>query len=159
MARSTGLVSFHRLEFAGQLIVWAVRKRLHLLRSGADDSDVARAFHLGGLDALHTSLMTVIDVLVCGSPKIIQLHEVSCPCLAPYEVALLNAFAHLQEGRADEAKVCMVELLCRPALGLVMPAMDAIVRELAAHELKVLPVENPLEPRHALFRQPSQTLH
>ena len=160
MTRSaTGHATFHSLEFAAQLVVWAMRKRLHLLRNGHDDSDVARAFALGRLDAVHAALMSLIDVLVCGSPKVIELHEVACPCLAPYEVALLNAIASLQNGRDAQAKNCIATLLCRPALDLVFPGVQVMVRELAARGLTIRPIANPLEPRHALLQPSSRMLH
>jgi hypothetical protein len=155
---SHGPTSFERLGFAAQMIVWAVRKRLHLLRNGSDDSDAARAFEIGGLDRLHASLMTVIDVLLCGSSSLLELHSVSCPCLAPHEVALLNAVAHLQHGRRDEANASLRALFCRPAIGLVLPAMLAIVRELEARDLRVLPVANPLGPR-SVAAALSTTIH
>ena len=67
MTRSaTGHATFHSLEFAAQLVVWAMRKRLHLLRNGHDDSDVARAFALGRLDAVHAAAFPYSYPIVCG---------------------------------------------------------------------------------------------
>jgi hypothetical protein len=132
-----GVRSFYELGFASQLIVWALRRHLHLVRSGRGDADVARAFYLGGLRDLHLHLQSVVEVLLCGSRAGIQLHAVGCPCLAPHEIVLLNAMTHLQGGCDDEARAGLVGLLCGPAAGLVLPTIRAIVRELDAHGLCV----------------------
>ena len=128
---------FYRLRFASQMIVWATRKRLHLLACGADDSKVAEAFCLAGLEDLYTGLMSIVDVLLCGASSRIQLHELACPCLSRHEISLLNALAHLQNDRDEEARRCMGDLLCPAAVRLVLPAMCAIVGHLDAQALRL----------------------
>jgi hypothetical protein len=100
---------FQRLSFASQMIVWATRKRLHLLA----------------------------HVLLCGSSRRIQLHAVSCPCLSPHEVSLLNALRLRQCGRIDDSRAALGELFCRAALGLVEPAVESMVAELDARGLRL----------------------
>ncbi len=149
---------FHELGFAGQMIVWATRKRLHVLRDGGCDADVLRVFRLGGLQDLHAALMRVIDILICGGLHRIELHGVSCPCLAPHEIALLDAFTNLQHGRDEQASGCLSQLLCRPAIAMVLPAMRAIVCVLDAGGLRIEPADGRAStPRGALG--PSPTIH
>jgi hypothetical protein len=133
--------NFYRLAFASQMIVWATRKRLHLLARGEDDSNVVQAFRLGGLQDLYTALMAIVDVLLCGVSTRIQLHSVSCPCLSPHETSLLNALAYLQHGRGADARRCMGDLMCAAAVRLVLPAMRAIVHDLNAQELRLTLIE------------------
>ena len=85
--RQISSASFYELGFAAQMLVWAMRKRLHRLAGGADDSHVARVFELADLDALYEGLAAIAEALACTAEHKIQLHAVSCPCLAPHEVA------------------------------------------------------------------------
>jgi hypothetical protein len=132
--------SFYRLGFASQLIVWATRKRLHLLASGDDDSKVAQAFRLARLESAHGALMSIVDVLTCGASNRILLHAVACPCLSPHEVGLLNALAHLQSGRAGAAAHRLERIMGAAAARLVLPALLAIVAELDSRGLRVAPI-------------------
>jgi hypothetical protein len=132
---------FHRLSFASQMIVWATRKRLHLLANGDSEVHVTEAFAKGGLTELHTALMSIVDVLLCGSSRRIQLHAVSCPCLSPHEVSLLNALSLRQLGRIDDSRAALGELFCRAALGLVEPAVESMVAELDARGLRLTTIE------------------
>ena len=129
--------SFYTLAFPAQMIVWATRKRLHLRARGADDSNVAHAFHLAGLDELYAALMSIVDVLTCGVSRRIQLHGVACPCLDTHEVSLLNALAYLQRAQKLRAQACMAKFLGTPAVRLVLPAMHSVVRELDALALQL----------------------
>ena len=135
-------VGFYDLSPASQMIVWAVRKRLHLLSHGADDSEVAGAFRSAGLDELHAALMSIVDVLLCGVSNRIQIHAVSCPCLAPHETSLLSALAHLQDDDHGEAQRQIAELMCAAAVRLVMPCMRAIIRDLDARGMRLGSVES-----------------
>ena len=132
--------TFYELEFAGQLIVWATRKRLHLFASGTDDENAREAFRLGKLDELYAALMSIVDVLGCGAPNKIQLHAVACPCLAPHEIGLLDALAHLQAERSDLAYRRLAESVGSVAVRLVWPAMCSIVNELDERELRLWPI-------------------
>lgn len=136
-SRLDGEGDFYRLSFASQMIVWAVRRRLHLLGHGEDDGNVSTAFQLAGLDELYTALMSIVDVLLIGTVRKIQLHAVSCPCLAPHEIVLLDALASLQREQDEQARRRMGDLTCEPAVRLVFPAMRVIVRELDAQGLRL----------------------
>ena len=132
---------FQRLSFASQMIVWATRKRLHLLAQGDSELPVTEAFAKGGLTELHTALMSIVDVLLCGSSRRIQLHAVSCPCLSPHEISLLNALGFRQLGRIDDSRAALGELFCRAAIGIVEPAVEFLVAELDARRLRLTTIE------------------
>lgn len=133
----TDITSFRQLGFVRKLLVWAVRMRLNGFRGGADDFAVAHAFHLGGLERAHASLLIVIDGL---SAEAIERRETASPELGAHEVALLNALAHLHDGRADAARDCL-RLLYRGAGAFnALFAMRTVVHELEAQNLRVLPV-------------------
>lgn len=128
---------FYSLSFGAQLLVWATRKRLHLLRHGDDESDVLTAFHKAGLDGARAGLISVVDVLLCGASNAMQLHAVSCPCLAPHEIALVDAIAHLQRDKSAAARQSLEPLLCAAAVRLVMPCLGAVAQALAANGMQV----------------------
>jgi hypothetical protein len=132
---------FYRLGFASQMIVWAARKRLHLLLRGESDANVAEVFALAGLDNLHQALMSILDLLLCGASNRVQVHAVACPCLSPHEISLLNALAHLQGGRPEDAARCMNQLFCETAARLVQPALFAIVESLDARDLLLTSID------------------
>lgn len=132
---------FYELGFASQLIVWATRKRLHLLASGASEANVIEACGIGRFDALHAALMHIIDVLLCGASNRIQLHAVACPCLSPHEVSLLNALGYLQRRDQIESQRCLRSLFGDAAIRLVQPALRAIVNELDERGLQLTLVE------------------
>jgi hypothetical protein len=132
---------FYGLGFAGQMIVWALRKRLQALAGDTDDSCVAHVFRLAALDGLYEALASIADIVACGPSRKIQLHAVSCPCLAPHEIVLLEALAELQGAEPERAYVAMSDFMGLPAARLVWPAMHAIVDELDARALRLVPVE------------------
>jgi hypothetical protein len=140
MSDSTHLAaakSFYELGFAAQMIVWAMRKRLHMLAGGADDSHVARAFELANLEDLYERLMAVANVLACGQWRKIQLHAVACPRLAPHEIGILDTLAHLQSSEHGVAYETVSSFMGRPAARLVWPEMLAIATDLAECALRV----------------------
>ncbi len=149
MSHETKVPTFYELGFAGQMLVWAARKRLHSFATGADDSNAIEAFRAGNLEELHSALMSVIDVLACGASKQLQLHAVSCPCLSPHEVTLLDALAHLQEEREELAYTRITALLGSVVARVVWPALCAIVNELDARELRIWPIHAAPPPRPA----------
>lgn len=132
---------FYGLSLAAQMIVWAVRKRLHLLSHGTDDSAVSRAFRTAGLTGLHGALMSIVDVLLCGASSRVQLHAVSCPCLAPHETSLLSALTHLQKDEHAAARWHMHDLMGPTAARLMLPCMHQIVRDLEAQGMHLDPAE------------------
>src|SRR5262245_34692846 len=136
-ARSIDAADFYRLGFASQMIVWAARKRMHLLASGESETNVIEVFGLAGLEGLHASLMGIVDVLLCGRASRIRLHRVACPSLSPHEISLLNALAYLQLERRTDAERCLRELFCAAAARLVQPALDAIVKALDDRNLRL----------------------
>lgn len=131
---------FYGLGLAAQMIVWAVRKRLHLYAFGADDTRVAEALRLAKLEALYSGLMSIVDVLSCGASSKIELHGVACGCLAPHEIDLLNALARLQAGDKALAYRHICGLLGPVGARLVWAAMTAIVGDLDAQLLRLKPV-------------------
>lgn len=141
-AHVTAGQSFYRLGFASQLIVWATRRRLHLRSGGNGESKAPHAFKLARLERAHGALMSVVDVLTGGASNRIQLHGLGCPCLAPHEVGLLNALAHLQQGRVAEGHRCLEQVLGDVAARLALPAVDVIAGELAARNLQIAPIGN-----------------
>src|SRR5262249_23671387 len=130
MSPTGGATDFYSLGFASQMIVWAMRKRLHSLLRRQTETDVAEGFALVGFEDLHAALMSVVDRLLCGASTRIQLHAVACPCLSPHEVGLLNALAYLQRGRQAETAQCVRKLCCATAARFVQPALQAIVDDL-----------------------------
>ena len=62
-------VSFYQLGFAAQMLVWAMRKRLHRLAGGAEDSHVARVFELADFDALYEGLTAIAEALACTAAR------------------------------------------------------------------------------------------
>ena len=112
------------------MIVWAMRKRLHWLAGGPEDSHVVRvdapgSSTLSGLRSYPPALTSIIDVLAGGPSSKIHLHAVSCPCLAPHEISLINALAHLQ---SEESSKSLSQSLHRrlhwaPVARLVWPAI------------------------------------
>jgi hypothetical protein len=153
--RAAAKTGFYELGFAAQMIVWATRKRLHMLAGGADDSHVARAFELANLEDLYDELMSVADVLACGQGRKIQLHAVSCPCLAPHEVAMIDTLAHLQGAQHAVAYATVSSFMGRPAARLVWPAMLAIAGDLAECALRV----ELCAPGSAVANWPRHALH
>ena len=135
--RSISSVSFYELGFAAQMLVWAMRKRLHRLAGGAEDSHVARVFELADFDALYEGLTAIAEALACTAEHKIQLHAVSCPCLAPHEVVVLDALAHLQRGERERAFDTLSALTGRSVARFVWPAMHAIVDDLDARALRL----------------------
>jgi hypothetical protein len=142
--------NFYALPFASQMIVWAVRKRLHVL-SGADCAmdDVLHVFHLASWGELYGALLAVADVLASAAARVrLQMHAVGCPCLARHEVHLLNALAYLQSARLDEAVLCLVECLPPSDVRLTLPHLqliaDALRKQAMSFAYVVLPgIESP----------------
>lgn len=132
--------TFDELGFAGQMIVWATRKRLHLLASGIGDENAREAFRLGKLDALYDALVSIVDVLSCGASGSVQLHGVSCPRLAPHEVGILDALAHLQAERPGLAYQRIVQVFGSVVARFVRQSMCAVVNELNERELLLAPI-------------------
>jgi hypothetical protein len=135
--RSISTASFYELGFAAQMLVWAMRKRLHRLAGAAEDSHVAHVFELADLDGLYEGLASIAEVLACAAAHEVQLHAVSCPCLAPHEVALLDALADLQCEERERAFDTMSAFIGHPAARLVWPSMQAIVDDLDARALRL----------------------
>jgi hypothetical protein len=144
---------FFQLGFASQMIVWAARKRLHLLSRGTSEACVIEVFGIAGFDALHASLMHVLDVLLCGASNRIQLHAVACPCLSPHEVSLLNALAFLQRQQTAESQRRLRALLGDAAMRLAQPALCAIVNELDERGLELTLIQEtpPVRVRHGVL--------
>jgi hypothetical protein len=134
---------FYRLGFASQLVVWAMRKRLHLLSQGESERNVTEIFARAGLAELHAGLMSIVDVLLCGPSMRIQQHAVACPYLAPHEVSLLNALAYRQLERIEDSRASLGELFGHTGLRLVEPAVASIVAELDARRLRLTVIEGP----------------
>jgi hypothetical protein len=132
-----GEPDFDRLGFASQMIVWATRKRLHLLASGDSEDNVIEALGIAGFDELHACLMQILDVLLCGASNRIRLHAVACPWLSPHEVDLLNALAYLQRRDQAASQHCLRELCGPVAAPLVQPAVQAIVDDLDVRGLRL----------------------
>jgi hypothetical protein len=126
--RSAHPASFYALPFAPQMIVWAMRKHLTALASGARGADdVLAVFHLADWGELHASVVGPTDVLASMTPlATLELHAVACPCLAPHEAYLLNALAHVQSGRRDEAILCLCEILAPAGARLALPHVETI---------------------------------
>lgn len=133
--------TFDELGFAGQMIVWATRKRLHSVVSGTGDDNAREAFRRGRLDALYVALMSIADVLSCGASRSVQLHAVSCPRLAPHEVGMLDALAHLQAERKGLAYRRIVEVFGVVVARFVWQSMCVVVSELDEHDLLLAPIE------------------
>jgi hypothetical protein len=144
--------SFYELSFASQMIVWAMRKRLHALAGGPDDSHVADVFRLADLDELYAALTSIVDVLVCGPSNRLQLHGVSCPCLASHEISVINTLARLQSDEEGLAYHCLVSFIGAPLARLVWPAIRAIAEDLAARALSVTRIK--ICPESARTRDP-----
>jgi hypothetical protein len=125
MQRSVSSPGFYELGFAAQIIVWAMRKRLHLYAFGTDDRRVVEALRLARLDSLYANLQAIVDVLSCSASSKIELHGVACGCLATHEVAVLDALA---------------SLLGATGARVVWAAMTAIVHVLDARALRVEPI-------------------
>jgi hypothetical protein len=132
---------FYRLGFASQMIVWAVRKRLHLLARGDSERNVTDVFARAGFTELHSVLMSIVDLLLSGPSNRLQLHAVACPCLSPHEISLLNALAYRQRQRDADARRSLGELFCPGAARLVEPAVAAIVAELDERRLQLTSIE------------------
>lgn len=138
----TTTTAFDQLAFPSQMLVWAVRKRLHALVSGTDDSEVAEAFRVAKWEDVHAALMTFVDVL-CVTGTHIELHAVACKHLALHETSLLNALARLQAGDDDDARDHLSTLFCGPAVRLALPTVHSIATHLSRRGLNVAPVEAP----------------
>lgn len=129
--------NFYRLSFASQMIVWAIRKRLHLLACGASEEKVLEAFRRAGLVDMHAALMSIVNLLLCTPSRRVLLHDVACPGLLPYEISLLNAFAYRQRRDFPESQRCLYSLFCVTAAQLLQPAVTAVVNELDAGGLRL----------------------
>lgn len=158
MTHTDKLPTFYELGFAAQMIVWATRKRLHLAASGAGDENAREAFRVGKLDTLYAALMSIVDVLSCGASRSIQLHAVSCPHLAPHEVGMLDALAHLQAGRKGLAYQRIVEVFGTVVARFVWQSMCAVVNELNERDLLLEPI-NVRAPSTAWEQRPNATVH
>lgn len=132
---------FYRLGFASQMIIWAMRKRLHLLAQGDSERNVTEVFAKAGFGNVHATLMSVLDVMLCGAPTRVQVHAVACPCLSPHEISLLNALAYRQRNRDEQARQSLSQLFCAAAVRLVEPAVAAIVEEFDARRLQLTSIE------------------
>ena len=124
--------NFYRLGFASQIMVWAMRKRLHHLAHGASEANVLEAFRVAGLDDIHAALMSIVNLLLCRPSHRVQLHNVACAGLSPHEISLLNALAYRQRGDFVESERHMRQLFCVTAARLLQPAVVAIVNGLDA---------------------------
>lgn len=134
---STDERTFYSLGFASQMIVWATRKRLHLLARGASEDNVLEVFGRAGLDDLHAALMVILDVLLCGASNRVQLHAVACAGLAAHEVDLLNALAYRQQHDLPRSERYLQRLLSATGARLAEPAVAAVVNELDAFGLRL----------------------
>jgi hypothetical protein len=140
MVGASRLPTFYELSFAGQLIVWATRKRLHSYASGAGDENTRKAFCVGKLDDLYAALMSIVDVLACAASRGVRLHAVSCPCLGPHEVSILDALAHLQADRSALAYRRIADTFGTVVARLIWPSMSVIASELDQRELRLVPI-------------------
>src|SRR5262245_24802367 len=129
---ATNAGDFYALGFASQMIVWATRKRLHLLARGASEANVLDVFGRAGLDDLHDALMSILDVLLCGASSRVQLHAVACAGLAAHEIDLLNALAYRQRHDLPQSARHLNRLLSATGARLAEPAVAAVVNELDA---------------------------
>lgn len=135
------MANFYALPFASQMIVWATRRRLAALRGDRPDHDVLHVFHMADWGALYTHLLALVETLVAaGPPDRIALHAVSCPCIAPHEARLLNALTHAQNGRRNDARACLRELMAPTAVRLMMPHISAIADGLGSQNLRFVHV-------------------
>jgi hypothetical protein len=141
LAFNSSVPTFGELGFAGQMIVWATRKRLHVAASGVADENVREAFRLGNLERLYAALTAIADVLSCGAARSLQLHAVSCPRLAPHELGILDAIAHLQNDRKGLAYQRVVEVFGAVVARFIWQSMCAIVKELDERRLSVAPID------------------
>jgi hypothetical protein len=148
-------VNFYHLGFPAQMVVWATRKRLHLLASGADDANAAQAFRMAGLAEPYAALMSVLDLLLCVGGCRIALHGVACARLAPHEVSLVNALAYLQAEDETRARRAFDTLAAGPAASCALPVLREIAVALREHGLTLAPL-SPGAPAQLLQ---SATLH
>jgi hypothetical protein len=119
------------------MIIWATRKRFHLIARGEDDSNVLEAFRLTGWGSMYSALMAIVDVMLCTRIDRFQLHAVACRCLAPHEVCLLSSLADLQRDRDEDANHGLAQLMGPSAGELVMPLLRTIVQGLDEHGLNL----------------------
>lgn len=126
--------NFYALPFASQMIVWAMRKRMHALcgddgrAGGAGADDVLAVFHMAEWGKLYSALLTVVDILLASERRAdLRLHAVSCPCLAAHEAHVLNALAHLQQRMRQESVLSLCEVLSPSEVRLAMPQLETIV--------------------------------
>jgi hypothetical protein len=140
LPQSSTAFNFYRLGFGAQMIVWAVRGRLHLLAEGTDDANVAEAFRSARLNESYAALVSIVDLLLCTGVRI-ELHGVGCPRLSPLEVSLLNALAYLQADQESRAQQWLAQLLGGPALRFAWPAVRRVAADFRTHALMLAPLE------------------
>lgn len=148
--------SFYGLSLASQMIVWAVRRRLHRVSRGVDDTEVAEAFGVAGLGSALASLMQIVDLLLCGASDRIHLHSVSCPSLAPHEACVLNSLAHLQHGGEAGARRSFGAFLGTAMFRLALPGLRGIADELTGRGFDLSFVDAAVLPG---LPAPSTTVH
>ena len=129
--------NFYLVPFAPQMIVWAVRRRLHALHHAEKASDnVVQVFHLAAWGELYAPLLDVTQILVrCAQSMPLRLHSVTCPHLERYEVYLLNALAHLQRGQREDAVLCVCEVMTPRGARLALPHLESIAKQLLSQNL------------------------
>jgi hypothetical protein len=139
-ARGTKLKepNFYALPFACQMIVWAIRKRLDVLRGRQIDRDeVLKVFHLANWSAFYGALLDAVDVLVhYRRDQDLVLHAQHCPCLAPYEAYLINALAHLQNGEGEAALLSLCEIVTPTGARLTVTELRVIASGLQEQNLE-----------------------
>jgi hypothetical protein len=131
--------NFYALPFAGQMIVWATRKRLNAIckEVHTNDDEVLQVFHMANWGGLYAALLAIIDLMVAAATRNLAVHSLGCPCLAPHEAYLLNALAHMQAQRADEAVLCLCEFIPPSAARLALPHLEAVTEALSLQDLRL----------------------
>lgn len=129
---------FYALPFSSQMIVWAVRKRLDVLRGRVvDQDDILKVFHLADWGVLYEPLLDSIDIFMrYRRDQDIDLHAEHCPCLARHEAYLVNSLAHLQCENREEALLCLCELLTPTGARLALIQLRVIADSFRAQNLR-----------------------
>jgi hypothetical protein len=153
--------NFYSLSFAEQMVVWATRKQLRsvLAADGLPD-DVLSVFHLADWGAIYDSLLAVVEVLA-SSRDLDQLvaHAVSCPRLAPHEVSILNALAHLQRQHPVDAALDLCDALRPSSARAVLRHLQKLSDGLSAQGLVTHFVAKPPPDRLASAHMAQGAMH
>ena len=135
--------NFYALPFVAQMVIWAVRRRLIEAHEERPFSpDVLPVFHMAGWADLYESLLVVSQLMMKDdAPGTVVLHDIGCHHLASHEAYLLNALAHMQNGRRTESALCLCEHLSPSSARLALSALEKIIDKTRAQAFEFVYVD------------------